>query len=111
MYIVTKRIGTDSPVSIENTDTKVSIVIGTMYNKPMIKTILADYIPDIESYESRNNAWHIEVNKETAEALAKLTIPMKKPIRNQKKQQPTNTEIPNALDIMLGLASYNKGGN
>lgn len=56
--------------------------------------------------------WDIDIDKETANDLARLTLRMKKPLRTNKKKQVTPTleaseqtagETVDAMDVLLGL--------
>jgi len=86
MYRVTKPSGYDKTVTIENTDTMSSIMIGRL-NATIIKT-LDDAGIDVPSTPDE---WNFEVNKECATVLAGLAMSMKKPIRDQSKKATKNT--------------------
>ena len=106
MYRVLKGKGYGANVILENTDTKVNIVIGRA--SADVHHVLDEAGVD---YPSTPDEWDLEVNKETAEALAKLAMPMKKPIRDQRKKQQvveTDNRKIDAMDVMLGLASYSR---
>lgn len=106
MYKVIKEQGQKTSIIIENTDTNAIINIG------QIKLDILNTLKD-NGYTAPlayRDAWNIEVNKETANALAKLALRMKKPIRNQSKKvkdlfEKSNKEI-DAMDVLLGLAQY-----
>ncbi len=98
MYRLTKPTGY-SNCTVINTDTMSSTILGknTFLN---VCNILEknDYtVPD------RGDAWDIEVNKDTAVEIAKLTMPIKRPIRSKAKK---SSKSVNALDVLLGLAKY-----
>ncbi len=107
MYRILKSAGLGANVIIENTETKANIILGRISNEiyNMIKS--AGYDPG-----GPYNIWNIEVNKDLAISIARLTMKMSKPIRDQSKKakqeaiRKTNKEI-DAMDVMLGLANYN----
>ena len=104
MYRVFKPTGYGN-ITIENTDSMASMMIDRTSTD--VLRILKEggcTIPD--SYQEE---WDIEVNKDIAEKLCNLAMRMKKPIRDQRKkvEQKDNKEI-DAIDVLLGLAKYNK---
>ena len=82
MYQVTKPKGYSAVVTLTNTETSSSVNIG----QPT--TALYHLLEDADHAMAgkERDDWDFEVDKETAEALAKLTMRMKKPIRDQKKK-------------------------
>ena len=82
MYQVTKPKGYSAVVTLTNTETSSSVNIG----QPT--TALYHLLEDTDHAMAgkERDDWDFEVDKETAEALAKLTMRMKKPIRDQKKK-------------------------
>jgi len=106
MYRVLKSGGIGANVAIENTDTRATVIIGARITE-IINTIVKNGYEAPDPY----GIWNIEVNKETAEELAKLTMQMKKPIRDQSKKAKDLFKKPNkeidAMDVLLGLANYN----
>lgn len=108
MYRVLKEAGYGANVILENTDTKASVIIGRI-NMEILRLIEKDRGGDID----RTSKWLIEITKETAIELQKMTINMKKPIRSQKAKdlfKKPNKEI-DAMDVLLGLANYSKKGD
>lgn len=106
MYKVIKSKGLSANVTVENTDSKSTVNIGRISIK--IMHILETIGIDIEGKQA--DEWNFEVNKETAENLAKLSLPMNKPIRNQSNKETkkqANKQI-DAMDVMLGLANYSR---
>ena len=104
MYKVLKSKGLNSNVMVENTESKSVVNIGRISIK--IMHILEDAGIDITGKQSEE--WSYEVNKEVATTLAKLSLPMNKPIRDQRKpetKKQANKQI-DAMDVMLGLANY-----
>jgi hypothetical protein len=105
MYKLFKPTGYDANVSIENTDTLASIIIGKI-NSDVIK-ILTD--AGHTHFPGTSEEWNFEISQDTAKALSLRALNMKKPIRDQRKVVTTkkdNKEI-DAMDVLLGLASYN----
>ena len=115
MYKVLKEKGNNSSVTLENTETKANVIIGRLTMD--ILTILEEE-PHISFGEhgtlSLKEKWEIEVSDETAKKLSSKAFRMSKPVRDQRKtkeEQPdqlkkSNKEI-DAMDVLLGLASYN----
>ena len=112
MYKVLKEKGNNSSVTLENTETKANIIIGRLTMD--ILTILEEE-PHISFGEhgtlSLKEKWEIEVSDETAKKLSSKAFRMSKPVRDQRKTKEdqlkkSNKEI-DAMDVLLGLASYN----
>lgn len=113
MYKVLKEKGNNMNITLENTETKASIVIGRL---------TMDILSILESKEGVHfgkdageidlkDEWRLTVNDETAKELSAKAMRMSKPIRDQRKhkeEQPkkSNKEI-DAMDVLLGLANYN----
>lgn len=95
MYRVTKPTGYTKNVTLENTDTMSSIMIGTL-NSTIIKILDDAGYTDIPSTPDE---WSFEVNSECAKALASLTMKMKKPIRDQSKKAKEEKVISETNDI------------
>lgn len=99
MYKVYKPTG-NGLVSVENTDTHASVVIGKA-NMEIIKVIEeAGYT--VPAYTEE---WSIEVNKDCATALATMAMRMKKPIRDQrkKKEEPKPSAEVDMFDLIYGI--------
>lgn len=102
MYKVLKPQGYGATVTLENTDTKASLIIGK---------ISVDIIELLKSTHDPLNAldtWEIEVNSDEAKALAALTMKMKKPIRDQSKKDKKpegriGVEV-DAFDLIYGIS-------
>ena len=107
MYRVLKEEGYSADVVVENTDTKANVRL-SRDSYFTAKSLLSDAGYKIPG--SDHDAWDIEVNKETAQSLVALTMRMKKPIRDQSKKPKDLFKKPNkeidAMDVLLGLASY-----
>lgn len=105
MYRVYKPEGYSTTITITNTDTHASVDIGSATIKIMniLRSAgMAEGVidPIIE--------WDFEVDKPTASELVKLTMQMKKPIRDQRKKpedKPTGkvgVDI-DAFDLIYGI--------
>ena len=109
MYRVSKEPGATENVYLQNTDTMAEINLGRV--TPGLLRIL-----EIDGYkfDSTDDAltlkekWTLKVSEEVKEQLRKLAMPMKKPIRDQRKVKPQEekkeTKQPvDLLDIIYGL--------
>lgn len=110
MYRVNKEPGTTENVYLQNTDTMAEINLGRV--TPGLLGIL-----EIDGYKfdgtddalTLKEKWTLKVSDEVKEQLRKLAMPMKKPIRDQRKVKPQEekkeTKQPvDILDIIYGLA-------
>ena len=110
MYRVNKEQGTSENVYLQNTDTMAEINLGRV--TPGLLRIL-----EIDGYkfDSTDDAitlkekWTLKVSEEVKEQLRKLAMPMKKPIRDQRKVKPQEEKKEvkqpvDILDIIYGLA-------
>lgn len=111
MYRLLKSKGNNMNVTLENTDTKASVIIGRLTYETL-KT-LEDAGFSFKTEDGGLNVrdeWDLEITDETAKTLADKAMRMKKPIRDQKKKPETpktdNKKV-DAMDVLLGLASYN----
>ena len=111
MYKVMKEPGTSSMVKIMNTDSKSIITLGGI-SIPMLNILKDHGYSHEEGNLELQDKWDISVEKEVAEQLARLSIPVSKPIKTKvdKEEEPkpkkSNREI-DAMDVLLGLAHYN----
>ena len=109
MYRVNKELGTTENVYLQNTDTMAEINLGRI--TPGLLRIL-----EIDGYkfDSTDDAitlkekWTLKVSEEVKEQLRKLAMPMKKPIRDQRKVKPEEEKKEvkqpvDLLDIIYGL--------
>lgn len=109
MYRVNKEPGTSENVYLQNTDTMAEINLGRV--TPGLLRIL-----EIDGYKfdstddsiTLKEKWTLKVSEEVKEQLRKLAMPMKKPIRDQRKVKPQEekkeTKQPvDLLDIIYGL--------
>ena len=113
MYKLLKEKGNNLNVILENTETHAQLNLGRL-------TI--DMLTLLETNEGMTfgeggttqlkDAWDFTIKDETAKELSAKAMRMSKPIRDQRKhkeEQPkkSNKEI-DAMDVLLGLASYNQ---
>ena len=110
MYRVSKEPGTKENVYLQNTDTMAEINLGRI--TPGLLRIL-----EIDGYkfDSTDDAitlkekWALKVSDEVKDELRKLAMPMKKPVRDQRKVKPQQEEKKETkqpvdlLDIIYGL--------
>ena len=110
MYKVVKEMGKTENVYLQNTDTMAEINLGRV--TPGLLRIL-----EIDGYkfDSTDDAitlkekWTLKVSDEVKEQLRKLAMPMKKPVRDQRKVKPQEEKKEvkqpvDILDIIYGLA-------
>lgn len=111
MYRVSKEPGTTENVYLQNTDTMAEINLGRV--TPRLLRILA-----IDGYKfdgtddalTLKEKWTLKVSNEVKDKLRKLAMPIKKPIRDQRKVKPQEEEKKETkqpvdlLDIIYGLA-------
>lgn len=114
MYRIVKMKGHSANVVVENTDTKSNIIIGKI-SIEMLNILEKAGHKIGEGETSMDSAWNIRIDMDTASKLAKLTMKIKKPIREQKKEEiivpqkdtKQNNKRIDAMDVLLGLANYN----
>lgn len=111
MYRVNKEPGTTENVYLQNTDTMAEINLGRV--TPGLLGILE---MDGYKFDGTDDAitlkekWTLKVSNEVKDELRKLAMPMKKPIRDQRKVKPQQEEKKETkqpvdiLDIIYGLA-------
>lgn len=111
MYKLVKEKGNNLNVMLENTETKAQLNLGRL---------TMDILTLLEREEGMTfgaggtiqlkDGWYFTIKDETAKELSKKAMRMSKPIRDQRKhkEEPkkSNKEI-DAMDVLLGLASYN----
>lgn len=109
MYRVNKEIGTSENVYLQNTDTMAELNLGRI--TPGLLRIL-----ELDGYKfdgtdgavTLKEKWTLKVSDGVKDELRKLAMPMKKPIRDQRKvKQEEKKEIKqpvDVLDIIYGLA-------
>lgn len=114
MYRIVKIQGNHANVVVENTDTKANIIIGRI-SIEMLNILEKAGHKIGEGGIPMDSVWNIPVATETASKLAKLTMKIKRPVKEQKKEEvitPQETTKQNnkridAMDVLLGLANYN----
>ena len=100
MYRVSKPAGV-SNVTVENTDTCASVMIGKMSSEMV--NIISKYGVEPPDFQLE---WSFAVNKDCASALTALALKMKKPIRDQRKIKDTPQKIGvevDAFDLIYGI--------
>ena len=115
MYKVVKEVGTNENVFLQNTDNGAELNLGrattTMMDiieKDGYKFSLIHPSDDISECITLKEKWTLKVSDEVKDELRKLAMPMKKPIRDQRKvkqEEKKETKQPvDILDIIYGLA-------
>lgn len=112
MYRVNKEIGTSENVYLQNTDTMAEINLGRI--TPTMMHILEEDGYKFGDFDHTVGAitlkekWMLNVSEETRDKLRRLAMPMKKPIRDQRKNKEDKPKeekkIVDVLDIIYGLA-------
>lgn len=114
MYRVNKEPGTKENVYLQNTDTMAEINLGRI--TPELLRILTkdgyvfeDVTGSTEDAITLKEKWTLKVSDEVKDELRKLAMPMKKPIRDQRKVKPQEEKKEvkqpvDILDIIYGLA-------
>lgn len=112
MYRVLKEKGNNVSITLENTETKASIIIGrlSMDILSLLEKEEGIRFGDSDGEIKLKDKWELTIRDETAKELSAKAMRMSKPIRDQRKvkEEPkkSNKEI-DALDVLLGLANYN----
>ena len=113
MYRVNKEIGTSENVYLQNTDTMAEINLGRITPGLLRILELDGYkFDDTDGAVTLKEKWTLKVSDEVKEQLRKLAMPMKKPIRDQRKNKEkdlypnvkTTKQPVDLLDIIYGLA-------
>ena len=111
MYRLLKEKGNNLNVILENIDTKAQLNLGRL---------TVDILALLETKEGMTfgeggttqlkDEWNFIISEETAKELSAKAMRMSKPIRDQRKHKEkpkkSNKQI-DAMDVLLGLASYN----
>ena len=110
MYRVNKEPGTSENVYLQNTDTMAEINLGRITSGLLRILEIDGYkFDDTEDAITLKEKWTLKVSEEVKEQLRKLAMPMKKPIRDQRKVKPQQEEKKETkqpvdlLDIIYGL--------
>ena len=110
MYRVLKVRGSRSNVVVENTDTKANVIIGRITMEILKILAEAGYKTEDDTL-NLSDEWNLSIDKEIATKLTATTMKMKKPIRDQSKKNKIDirkevNKTVDAMDVLLGLASY-----
>lgn len=115
-YRLLKDKGNNATVTLENVDRKTSVILGklTMEMLDILETDEGFVFErdDEEGSINLKNPWCLTITEETAKKLSTKAMPIHKPKRDQSKKAQTVTEekpkqVIDAMDVLLGLASYN----
>ena len=113
MYKVVKEMGKTENVYLQNTDTMAEINLGRITAGIMNALRKDGYeFETVDEKEGRltlKEKWNLKVSNEVKDELRKLAMPMKKPIRDQRKikteEEKKEVKQPvDILDIIYGLA-------
>lgn len=114
MYLLLKDKGSNQNITLKNTDTNASVVLGK--NSFEILNILEKYEHMPASSIALTDNWEMRITTETAEALQNLALKISKPVRRhiQAQQQVVTPEEArkarhkaiDALDVLMGRAKY-----
>ena len=110
MYRVNKEPGTKENVYLQNTDTMAEINLGRI-TPELLRILTKDgyKFGDTEDAITLKKKWTLNVSDEVKDELRKLAMPMKKPVRDQRKVKPEEEKKEvkqpvDILDIIYGLA-------
>lgn len=112
MYKVVKEMGKTENVYLQNTDTMAEINLGRITAGIMNALRKDGYefgtVDEKEGRLTLKEKWNLKVSEEVKEQLRKLAMPMKKPIRDQRKVKPQEEKKEvkqpvDLLDIIYGL--------
>lgn len=112
MYRLLKEKGNNLNVILENIDTRAQLNLGRLTIDMLTLLERTEGMTFGEGGTTQlKDEWNFSISEETAKELSAKAMRMSKPIRDQRKhkeEQPkkNNKEI-DALDVLLGLASYN----
>ena len=111
MYKVVKEMGKTENVYLQNTDTMAEINLGRITAGIMNALRKDGY--EFETVDEKDGRltlkekWNLKVSNEVKDELRKLAMPMKKPIRDQRKVKPEEKkevkQPVDLLDIIYGL--------
>ena len=113
MYRVLKEKGNNVSITLENTETKASIIIGrlSMDILSLLEKEEGIHFGDSDGEIQLKDKWELTIKDETAKELSAKAMRMSKPIRDQSKKSEQVLKKDNksidAMDVLLGLASYN----
>lgn len=112
MYKLVKEYGNNLNVILENTETKAQLNLGrlTIDILTLLETKECLTFGDGGKIQLKDE-WNILISNSTAKELSEKAMRMSKPIRDQRKHKDDKKKEANkqidALDVLLGLASYN----
>lgn len=113
MYKVLKEKGNNVSITLENTETKASIIIGrlSMDILSLLEKEEGIRFGDSDDEIKLKDKWELTIKDETAKELSAKAMRMSKPVRDQSKKSEQVLKKDNksidAMDVLLGLASYN----
>ena len=110
MYRVNKEPGTKENVYLQNTDTMAEINLGRI-TLGLLRILETDgyKFDGTDDAITLKEKWTLKVSDEVKDELRKLAMPMKKPVRDQRKVKPQQEEKKETkqpvdlLDIIYGL--------
>ena len=110
MYRVSKEPGATENVYLQNTDTMAEINLGRI-TPELLRILTKDgyKFGDTEDAITLKKKWTLNVSDKVKDELRKLAMPMKKPVRDQRKVKPQQEEKKEVkqpvdlLDIIYGL--------
>lgn len=115
-YRLIKDKGYNANVVLENIETKSSITLGKwtmeiLHILEIDESFVFEREDDAGSISLRS-PWNLSISEATAKKLSTKAMPIHKPKRDQSKKVQTVTEeqpkqVIDAMDVLLGLASYN----
>lgn len=113
MYKILKEKGNNVSITLENTETKASIIIGrlSMDILSLLEKEEGIRFGDSDGEIKLKDKWELTIKDETAKELSAKAMRMSKPVRDQSKKSEQVLKKDNksidAMDVLLGLASYN----
>ena len=113
MYRVLKEKGNNVSITLENTETKASIIIGrlSMDIRSLLEKEEGIHFGDSDDEIKLKDKWELTIKDETAKELSAKAMRMSKPVRDQSKKSEQVLKKDNksidAMDVLLGLANYN----
>ena len=113
MYRLLKEKGNNLNVILENIDTRAQLNLGRLTIDMLTLLGTKEGMTFGEGGEFQlKDGWDFTIKDETAKELSEKAMRMSKPIRDQRKHKDepkkSNKKI-DAMDVLLGLASYNQG--
>ena len=111
MYRLLKEKGNNLNVILENIDTRAQLNLGRLTIDMLTLLGTKEGMTFGEGGEFQlKDGWDFTIKDETAKELSEKAMRMSKPIRDQRKHKDepkkSNKKI-DAMDVLLGLASYN----